>query len=103
MDSNKRAPDDVATLGDPAFVTVAGSKPAGSKNLMDTTEQVTDPAAALREDGRNVRIKIGLELLHQAYVTGRSCLTLLSDELDRCYAVEPNSTDPYIGACLVIT
>ena len=51
----------------------------------------------LAEHGRRVNVKIALEPLHPVYAADRSCLSLLSEALDICDAIEGKSTDPWLG------
>jgi sugar phosphate isomerase/epimerase len=100
IDKNKRALDDAATLGAPAFVMVVGGLPAGSRNMTAARQQVLDASAELREYGKSVGVRIALEPLHPAYAAERSVLTLLSEALDMCEAIEPAAVDPWIGVAL---
>jgi sugar phosphate isomerase/epimerase len=100
IEANKRALDDAAILGAPAFVMVVGGLPAGSRNLTLAREQVQDASAELREYGKSVGVRIALEPLHPAYAADRSVLTLLSEALDMCDAIEPNSSNPWIGVAI---
>ena len=94
---NKRAIADAAVLGAPVFVMVVGGLPEGSKDLAAARRQVQDACGELLDYGRRLGVKIGLEPLHPVYAADRSCLTLLSEALDMCDAVEGVSTDPWLG------
>jgi sugar phosphate isomerase/epimerase len=100
IDANKRALDDAAVLGAPVFVMVVGSLPSGSKNLEQARAQVREACAELLEYGRKVGVRIGLEPLHPVYAADRSCLTLLSEALDWCDALEGDVDDPWLGAVI---
>jgi sugar phosphate isomerase/epimerase len=52
----------------------------------------------LLDYGRSVGVRIGLEPLHPVYASDRSCLTLLSEALDWCDAIEGRVADPWLGA-----
>jgi sugar phosphate isomerase/epimerase len=98
--ANKRALDDAAILGAPAFVMVVGSLPKGSKDLNAARAQVRDACAELMLYGRDVGVKIALEPLHPAYAADRSCLTLLSEALDWCDLIEGKVEVPNIGVAI---
>ena len=100
IDANKRAIDDAATLGSPVYVMVVGSLPDGSKDIEAARKQVRDACAELLDHGRGAGVKIGLEPLHPVYAADRSCLTLLSEALDWCTAIEGEVDDPQIGAVI---
>jgi sugar phosphate isomerase/epimerase len=100
IDANKRALDDAAVLGAPVFVMVVGSLPSGSKSLEHARTQVREACAELLEYGRKVGVRIGLEPLHPVYAADRSCLTLLSEALDWCDALEGDVKDPWLGAII---
>lgn len=97
IEENKRAIDDAAILGAPVFVMVVGSLPEDSKDMEGARRQVRDACAELREHGRQAGVKIGLEPLHPVYAAERSCLTLLSEAMDWCDAIEGPVDDPQIG------
>jgi sugar phosphate isomerase/epimerase len=100
VEANKRALDDAATLGAPAFIMVVGGLPAGSRNMTAARQQVQDASAELTEYGKSIGVRIALEPLHPAYAAERSVLTLLSEALDMCEAIEPNAVDPWIGVAI---
>jgi sugar phosphate isomerase/epimerase len=100
IEANKRALDDAAVLGAPVFVMVVGSLPAGSKDIEAARAQVREGVAMLVEYGKSVGVKIGLEPLHPVYAADRSCLTLLSEALDWCDAIEGKSDDPWLGTVI---
>jgi sugar phosphate isomerase/epimerase len=100
IDANKRALDDAAALGAPVFVMVVGSLPSGSKDLEGARQQVREASAELVEYGRRVGVRIGLEPLHPVYAADRSCLTLLSEALGWCEAIEGDTAEPWIGAII---
>jgi sugar phosphate isomerase/epimerase len=100
VEANKRALDDAAALGAPVFVMVVGSLPSGTRDLDAARQQVREASAALVEYGRKVGVRIGLEPLHPVYAADRSCLTLLSEALDWCEAIEADCADPWIGAII---
>ena len=45
-------------------------------------------------------MQIALEPLHPVYAADRSCLSLLSEALDLCDAIEGEADDPWLGACI---
>jgi sugar phosphate isomerase/epimerase len=98
--ANLRAIDDAATLGAPTFVMVVGGMPAESKNLEAARQQVRDATAELLVYSRSVGVRVALEPLHPVYVADRSCLTLLSEALDWCDAIEGESADPWLGVAI---
>lgn len=97
VEANKRAISDAAVLGATCFVMVVGSLPAGSKNIAAARQQVAEATAMLVEHGRATNVKIALEPLHPVYAADRSCLTLLSEALDICDAIEGEVDDPWLG------
>jgi sugar phosphate isomerase/epimerase len=97
VEDNKKALRDASVLGAPVFVMVVGGLPTGSKNLSDARSQVQDACGELMAYGREIGVRIGLEPLHPVYAADRSCLTLLSEALDMCDAIEGPSADPWIG------
>jgi sugar phosphate isomerase/epimerase len=100
VETNKRALHDAAALGASAFVMVVGGLPAGSKDLSAARAQVTEAIAELTPLGKSLGVRIGLEPLHPVYAADRSCLTLLSEALDMCDAVEGNIADPWLGVVI---
>ena len=100
VDANLRAIDDAAILGAESFVMVVGGLPAGSKDIAAARAQVAEAAAMLMEHGKTRNVRIALEPLHPVYAADRSCLTLLSEALDLCDAIEGDTADPWLGACI---
>jgi sugar phosphate isomerase/epimerase len=100
VEANRRAISDAATLGAKNFVMVVGGLPEGSKNLAAARNQVAEAAGLLAAHGRGVGVRIALEPLHPVYAAERSCLSLLSEALDICDAIEGSSDDPWLGTCL---
>jgi sugar phosphate isomerase/epimerase len=98
--ANIHAIDDAATLSAPVFVMVVGGLPAGSKDMDAARQQVREATAELLQHGRQVGVKLALEPLHPVYAADRSCLTLLSEALDWCDAVEGESTVPDLGVAI---
>lgn len=98
--ANRRAIEDAAMLGASSFVMVVGSLAAGSKDIAAARAQVADGAALLLEHGKAHGVRIALEPLHPVYAADRSCLSLLSEALDMCDAIEAAGADPWLGACL---
>ena len=98
--ANKRAIDDAASLGATSFVMVVGSLPKGSKDIEGARSQVREAVAILLEHGRKAGVRIGLEPLHPVYAADRSCLTLLSEALDWCDAIEGQVAEPWLGAVI---
>ncbi len=45
-------------------------------------------------------MRIALEPLHPVYAADRSCLSLLSEALDLCEAIEGTVADPWLGVCI---
>ena len=100
VEANKRAIDDAATLGSPCFVMVVGSLPQGSKDIEDARAQVREATAMLLAHGKSAGVRIGLEPLHPVYAAERSCLTLMSEALDWCDAIEGRAEDPWLGTVI---
>ena len=98
VEANRRAISDAAVLGANCFVMVVGSLPAGSKDMGAARAQVMDACALLMQHGRNENVKIALEPLHPVYAADRSCLSLLSQALDICDAIEGETDAPWLGA-----
>lgn len=98
--ANIHAIDDAATLGAPIFVMVVGGLPAGSKDMDAARQQVREATAELLQHGRKVGVRLALEPLHPVYAADRSCLTLLSEALDWCDAVEGESAAPDLGVAI---
>jgi sugar phosphate isomerase/epimerase len=100
IEANKRAIDDAATLGAASFVMVVGSLPKGSKDIGSARAQVREATATLLEHGKKAGVRIGLEPLHPVYAADRSCLTLLSEALDWCEAIEGSLSNPWLGTVI---
>jgi sugar phosphate isomerase/epimerase len=100
VEDNRRAIADAATLGAQCFVMVVGGLPEGSKNLAAARLQVADATARLAAHGRREGVRVALEPLHPVYAAERSCLSLLSQALDICDAIEEPSDAPWLGVCL---
>jgi sugar phosphate isomerase/epimerase len=98
--ANLRTIDDAAILGAPVFVMVVGGMPVGSKDLGAARQQVREATAELLQHARKVGVKLALEPLHPVYAADRSCLTLLSEALDWCDAIEGESAQPYLGVAI---
>ena len=98
--ANRRAIEDAAVLGAESFVMVVGGLAPGSKDIAAARAQVAEGTALLLEHGRAQGVRIALEPLHPVYAADRSCLSLLSEALDICEAVEPVGADPWLGTCL---
>ena len=98
--ANRRAIVDAARLGAASFVMVVGGLAAGSRDIAAARRQVAEGTAALHAFGREHGVRIALEPLHPVYAAERSCLTLLSEALDLCDAIEPDAADPWLGICL---
>lgn len=100
IETNRRAIEDAATLGSTCFVMVVGSLPAGSKDISDARAQVAEASALLLEHGKSCGVRIALEPLHPVYAADRSCLSLLSEALDLCDAIESDARDPWLGTVI---
>jgi sugar phosphate isomerase/epimerase len=97
VEANRKAIVDAATLGASCFVMVVGSLPQGSKDLTTARAQVAEASGLLTTFGKSVGVRIALEPLHPVYAADRSCLTLMSEALDVCDAVEGATNDPWLG------
>ena len=100
VEANRRAIDDAAALGAASFVMVVGGLPEGSKDMVAARAQVAEASALLLDHGKQAGVRIALEPLHPVYAADRSCLSLLSEALDLCDAIEGEAEDPWLGACL---
>jgi sugar phosphate isomerase/epimerase len=100
VEANKRAINDAATLGAACFVMVVGSLPKGSKDIESARAQVREATELLLEHGKKAGVRIGLEPLHPVYAADRSCLTLLSEALDWCDAIEGKASEPWLGTVI---
>ncbi len=100
VEANRLAINDAAVLGAESFVMVVGGLPPGSKDIAAARAQVAEAASLLLEHGRKMGVKIALEPLHPVYAADRSCLSLLSEALDMCDAIEGDVAEPWLGACL---
>ena len=98
--ANRRAIDDAAILGATCFVMVVGGLPAGSKDIAGARKQVAEASALLVEHGKTAGVRIALEPLHPVYAADRSCLSLLSEALDLCDAIEGAAADPWLGTLI---
>ncbi len=94
--ANIIALNDASVLGAETFTMVVGSLPEGSKNLSAARAQVADATAQLLKHAHKVGVKLSLEPLHPVYAAERSCLTMLSEALDICDAID----DPKLGICI---
>jgi sugar phosphate isomerase/epimerase len=81
---------------------VVGSLPPGSKDIAAARSQVREACALLLEYGRAEGVRIALEPLHPVYAADRSCLSLLSEALDLCEAIEGDVPEPWLGTCIDI-
>lgn len=97
VEANRRAIADAATLGASCFVMVVGGLPPGSKDMTAARAQVADASGQLLAYGKSAGVRIALEPLHPVYAADRSCLTLMSEALDMCSAVEGETDDPWLG------
>jgi sugar phosphate isomerase/epimerase len=97
VEANRKAIADAALLGASCFVMVVGGLPPGSKDLATARAQVADASGLLTTFGKSVGVRIALEPLHPVYAADRSCLTLLSEALDMCDAIEGATDDPWLG------
>lgn len=100
IEANRRAIDDAATLGAKSFVMVVGGLPARSKDIAAARAQVAEGTAQLVEHGKSCRVRIALEPLHPVYAADRSCLSLLSEAVDMCEALEGKTDAPWLGVCI---
>jgi sugar phosphate isomerase/epimerase len=100
IEANRRAIADAATLGAASFVMVVGGLAPGSKDIAAARAQVAEGTALLLEHGRAHGVRIALEPLHPVYAADRSCLSLVSEALAICDAIEGKVDDPWLGVCL---
>jgi sugar phosphate isomerase/epimerase len=97
VEANRKAIADAAVLGASCFVMVVGGLPADSKDMAAARGQVAEAAGLLTSFGKSVGVRMALEPLHPVYAADRSCLTLMSEALDMCDAVEGATVDPWLG------
>lgn len=100
VEANRRAINDAATLGASCFVMVVGGLPKGSKDIAAARAQVAEASALLRDHGKACGVRIALEPLHPVYAADRSCLSLLSEALDICDAIEGDAVAPWLGTLI---
>jgi len=100
VEANRRAISDAAVLGAKSFVMVVGGLAAGSKDIAAARAQVADATGQLLGHARACGVRLALEPLHPVYAADRSCLSLLSEALDMCEAVEGATDDPWLGVCV---
>ena len=100
VEANRRAISDAAVLGAKSFVMVVGGLAAGSKDIAAARAQVADATRQLLGHARACGVRLALEPLHPVYAADRSCLSLLSEALDMCEAVEGATDDPWLGVCV---
>ena len=100
VEANRRAVSDAAVLGAKSFVMVVGGLAAGSKDIAAARAQVLDATGQLLGHARACGVRLALEPLHPVYAADRSCLSLLSEALDMCEAVEGATDDPWLGVCV---
>jgi sugar phosphate isomerase/epimerase len=100
IEANRRAISDAAVLGAKSFVMVVGGLAAGSKDIAAARAQVADATGQLLGHARACGVRLALEPLHPVYAADRSCLSLLSEALDMCEAVEGATDDPWLGVCV---
>ena len=96
VEANRSAIRDAGVLGAKSFVMVVGGLPAGSKDIAAARAQVAEAAGLLLGTAKDCGVKLALEPLHPVYAADRSCLSLLSEALDMCDAVD----DPWVGLCI---
>jgi sugar phosphate isomerase/epimerase len=72
-------------------------RPRGSTPRGGARWPGAQPRGELAEHGRKCGVRIALEPLHPVYAADRSCLSLLSEALDICDAIEGNAADPWLG------
>jgi sugar phosphate isomerase/epimerase len=100
VEANRKAITDAGVLGAKSFVMVVGSLPSGSKDIAAARSQVAEAAGLLLSHARSCGVRLALEPLHPVYAADRSCLSLLSEAIDMCEAVEGEVDDPWLGLCL---
>jgi sugar phosphate isomerase/epimerase len=100
VEANRRAISDAGVLGAKSFVMVVGGLPAGSKDIAAARAQVAEATGLLLGHAKSCGVRLALEPLHPVYAADRSCLSLLSEALDMCGAVEGEVEDPWLGVCL---
>ncbi len=100
VEANRVAIRDAVTLGAETFVMVVGGLPKGSRDIKGARAQVQEATTELLALGKSLGVKIALEPLHPVYAAERSCLTLLSEALDWCDAIEGKTDNPWLGTCI---
>ncbi|MEI7932916.1 MAG: sugar phosphate isomerase/epimerase family protein [Alphaproteobacteria bacterium] len=100
VEANRRAISDAGVLGAKSFVMVVGGLPEGSRDISAAREQVAEAAGLLLPHAKACGVRLALEPLHPVYAASRSCLSLLSEALDMCEAVEGSVDDAWLGVCI---
>lgn len=100
VEANRRALSDAGMLGAKSFVMVVGGLPHGSKDIAAARAQVAEAAGLLLGTAKACGVRLALEPLHPVYAADRSCLSLLSEALEMCDAVEGETADPWLGLCI---
>jgi sugar phosphate isomerase/epimerase len=100
VEANRRAISDAGALGAKSFVMVVGGLPAGSKDIAAARRQVAEATGRLLPHAKACGVRLALEPLHPVYAAERSCLSLLSEALDMCEAVEGETREPWLGVCI---
>ena len=100
VEANRRAISDAGTLGAKSFVMVVGGLPEGSRDIAAARTQVAEAAGLLLPHAKSCGVRLALEPLHPVYAADRSCLSLLSEALDMCEAVEGAVDDAWLGVCI---
>ncbi len=100
VEANRRAISDAGVLGAKSFVMVVGGLPEGSRDISAARDQVAEAAGLLLPHAKACGVRLALEPLHPVYAASRSCLSLLSEALDMCEAVEGSVDDAWLGVCI---
>ena len=100
VEANRRAISDAAVLGAKSFVMVVGGLPEGSRDIAAARAQVAEATGLLLGHAKACGVRLALEPLHPVYAADRSCLSLLSEALDLCEAVEGRTDVPWLGVCI---
>lgn len=98
--ANRRAISDAGALAAKSFVMVVGGLPEGSRDIAGARAQVAEAAGLLLPHAKACGVRLALEPLHPVYAADRSCLSLLSEALDMCEAVEGSVEDAWLGVCI---
>jgi sugar phosphate isomerase/epimerase len=77
IEDNRRAIDEAATIGAEVLVLVCGAAP--DRDISAAREMVTDGIAAIAPYAAERGVRLGIEPLHPAFASERSCITTMRE------------------------